>query len=81
MLKKTFILLFSANLFAVEYQTNPELSLRDTSIKVIGIGVASLVAYSVLPKLLEDACIDSRLGVIAGAAVGAYGLTQIYIVG
>lgn len=94
MLKKLFILFISANLCASGNTENPELGKsNNTSSRVIGIGVASFVVYTVIPNLLdassksnikgidEIVAVGNNLNAIAGAAVGVYALTQLYAIG
>ncbi len=95
MLKKLFILFLSANLFASENIETPESAKANNSSAygAIGIGIAAYVTYTVIPNLLSASSksnvkgIDemittaSRLSTLAGAAVGVYGLTRLYIIG
>lgn len=82
MLKQLFILFFSASLCAADNIKKPELSRSNNSyMKSIGICLTAVVVYAIIPKLLEGSGNGKRLGTLAGAAVGAYGLTQLFAIG
>lgn len=80
MLKKIFVLILSANLCGAENKRFEPSSSPNSSMKVIGIGLAALAVYTVLPKVCEGTN-AKHVATIGGAALGAYGLTQLWNIG
>jgi hypothetical protein len=77
MLKKVLILFISAHLCAAESPKKTEIPVsNNSSAKAIGIGLAAFVVYTILPNIVEGEN-GKRIATFAGAALGAYSLTQL----
>jgi len=76
LLKKILILFLSAHLCAAENIKKPDLQKsKDTSARMIGLGLAVWVAYTILPNLLEDS--NNCMATLVGLALWVYSFSQL----
>ncbi len=86
MLKKYFFLFLTLNLFALEDSVKSKIT-NSQNTKILGIGLAVFVAYTIIPNMVDNAAINGNtydfgtLKILAGAAVGVYGISEMYSTG